>query len=88
MRSRAIRAGLPCTVAVAALVAADGSLAQTASTVVHIEAQSVDAALRELSRQTNTNILFSPDAVQGLQAPAISATMTAEEAATALIAGT
>ncbi|HEY0687182.1 MAG TPA: TonB-dependent receptor [Steroidobacter sp.] len=87
-RGRAIRAGLPCTVAVAALVAADGSLAQAVIATVHIEAQSVDAALRELSRQTNTNILFSPDAVQGLQAPALSANMTAEEAANALIAGT
>lgn len=88
IRSRAIRAGLPCTVAVAALVAAESSPAQEATTVVHIEAQSVDAALRELSRQTNTNILFAPDAVQGLQAPPLSATMTAEAAARTLIAGT
>lgn len=88
IRSRAIRAGLPCTVAIAALVAAESAPAQEAATVVHIEAQSVDAALRELSRQTNTNILFAPDAVQGLQSPAVSATMTAEDAARALIAGT
>src|SRR5687768_1334155 len=88
IRSRAICAGLPCTVAVAALVAAETAPAQQVITAVHIEAQSVDAALRELSRQTNTNILFAPDAVQGLQAPALNATMTAEEAAKALIAGT
>lgn len=88
IRSRAIRAGLPCTVAVAALVAAESVPAQEAATVVHIEAQSVDAALRELSRQTNTNILFAPDAVHGLQSPALSATLTAEDAAKALIAGT
>jgi len=63
-------------------------MAQSATNPVHIVAQSIDAALRELSRQTDTNILFSPEAVQGLQAPALDATMTAEEAAQALIAGT
>ena len=62
--------------------------AQSSVNAVHIVAQSIDTALRELSRQTNTNILFSPEAVQGLQAPAVDATMTAEEAAKALISGT
>jgi TonB-dependent receptor len=86
--ARAIRIALPCTVAVAALVSAAMVHAQQTAITVHIDAQSVDTALRELSRQTNTNILFSPEAVLGLRAAAINAAMTAEEAARALIAGT
>ncbi len=86
--SRAIRGALPCAVAVAALATAGATLAQQAAVSIRIDAQSVDAALRELSRQTNTNILFSPDAVEGLRSAPIDATMTAEEAARSLIADT
>ncbi|MFL6575474.1 MAG: TonB-dependent receptor plug domain-containing protein, partial [Povalibacter sp.] len=86
--SRAIRAALSGTIMVAALAVADVACAQDAPVSVHIEAQSIDAALRELSRQTNTNILFSPQAVHGLRAPAINATLTVEEAAKALVLGT
>ena len=86
--SRAVRAALPCAIVAAALVSPQVVLAQQNATTVHIEAQSIESALRELSVQTNTNILFSPDAVQGLKAPALDATLTAEEAAKALIIGT
>ena len=62
--------------------------AQHAAVEVRIEAQSLDAALRELSRQTNTNILYSPEAVQGLRSNAVNAILTVEAAAHALLAGT
>jgi TonB-dependent receptor len=86
--SHTIGAGLPCLVALAALFIADVALSQQIATSIQIQAQSIDTALRELSRQTNRNILFSPAAVQGLKSTAIDALMTAEEAAKALIAGT
>lgn len=85
--TRAIRAALPWAVAIGAFAAAGDVEGQQAAVNVHIEAQPIDAALRELSRQTNTNILFSPDAVYGLRSTAVNATLTAEEAARALIEG-
>ncbi|MGH8178695.1 MAG: TonB-dependent receptor [Steroidobacter sp.] len=86
--TRALRIAVRCAVAVAAVTIAGVVAAQQDAVNVLIEAQSVDAALRELSRQTNTNILFSPQAVHGLRSLAVNATMTAEEAAKALIAET
>jgi TonB-dependent receptor len=86
--SSTLRVAVRCAVALAAVSTLSVAAAQQVAVNVNIEAQSVDAALRELSRQTNTNILFSPAAVQGLKSPSINALMTAEEAAKALTAGT
>ena len=86
--SGALRVAVRCAVALAAVSTLGVAVAQQAAVNVNIEAQSVDAALRELSRQTNTNILFSPAAVQGLKSTSINALMTAEQAAKALTAGT
>ncbi len=86
--SSALRVAVRCAVALAAVSTLSVAVAQQVAVNVNIEAQSVDAALRELSRQTNTNILFSPAAVQGLKSTSINAVMTAEEAAKALTAGT
>ncbi|MFC4307886.1 TonB-dependent receptor [Steroidobacter flavus] len=86
--SSALRVAVRCAVALAAVSALGVAVAQQVAVNVNIEAQSVDAALRELSRQTNTNILFSPAAVQGLKSTSIKAVMTAEAAARALTAGT
>ncbi len=86
--SGALRGAVRCAVALAAATALGVAVAQQVAVNINIEAQSVDAALRELSRQANTNILFSPAAVQGLRSTSINAVMTAEEAAKALTAGT
>jgi TonB-dependent receptor len=86
--SRALRIAVQCAVASAAVTADGAVFAQEASVDVHIESQSIDAALRELSRQTNADILFSPEAVQGLRSTAVDSRMTAEEGARALIGAT
>ena len=62
--------------------------ARPAPVELRIQAQPLDTALRELSSLTDTNILFSPEAVQGVRSDAVVARLTAEEAAHALVAGT
>lgn len=86
--SRAIRIAQRCAVAVAAVATTGIAAARPSAIDVWIDAQPLDAALRELSSLTDTNILFSPEAVQGVRSDAVIATLTAEEAAQALIAGT
>lgn len=86
--SRAIRIAQRCAVAVAAVATAGIAAARPSAIDVWIDAQPLDAALRELSSLTDTNILFSPEAVQGVRSDAVIATLTAEEAAQALVAGT
>ena len=85
--SRAVRIVLRC-VAVAAVATTGTAAARQATVALRIEAQPLDAALRELSSLTDTNILFSPEAVEGVRSDAVIATLTAEEAAHALVAGT
>lgn len=86
--SRAVRIALRCVAVVAAIATAGIAAARPTAVDVRIEAQSLDTALRELSNLTDTNILFSPEAVQGVRSDAVIATLTAEEAAQALVTGT
>jgi TonB-dependent receptor len=86
--SRAVRIALRCVAAVAAVATTGIASARQTAGELWIEAQPLDAALRQLSSLTNTNILFSPEAVQGVRSDAVIARLTAEEAAHALVAGT
>jgi TonB-dependent receptor len=86
--SRAVRIALRCVAAVAAVATAGIAAARQTEVDLRIEAQSLDTALRELSSLTDTNILFAPDAVEGVRSDAVIAKLTAEEAAQALVAGT
>lgn len=51
-------------------------------------AQPLGSALEQLAKQTNTDILFQPDDVAGLQAPALNGNMTPRQAAERLLAST
>jgi TonB-dependent receptor len=86
--SRAVRIALRCVAAVVAVATTGIAAARQAPVELRIQAQPLDAALRELSSLTDTNILFSPEAVEGVRADAVVARLTAEEAAHALVAGT
>ena len=86
--SRAVRIAWRCVAAVAAVATTGIAAARHAEIDLRIDAQPLDAALRELSSLTDTNILFSPEAVQGVRSDAVIARLTPEEAAHALVAGT
>ena len=86
--SRAVRIALRCVAAAVAVATTGIAAARPAPVELRIQAQPLDAALRELSSLTDTNILFSPEAVQGVRSDAVVARLTAEEAALALVAGT
>jgi TonB-dependent receptor len=86
--SRAVRTALRCVAAAVAVATTGIAAARPAPVELRIQAQPLDAALRELSSLTDTNILFSPEAVQGVRSDAVVARLTAEEAALALVAGT
>jgi TonB-dependent receptor len=55
---------------------------------VRLPAQSLSRALNDVARQTGTNILFEPGTIPDVRAPAINATLSAQEAVERLIAGT
>ena len=52
-----------------------------------IPAQSLEQTLREISRRTGENILFRPESVSGLRAPALSGKMSAQDAINHALAG-
>jgi iron complex outermembrane receptor protein len=67
---------------------AGSTLASAAPAPLHIPAQDLPSALRELGRQTGISIGFSPSVVRGLTAPAVQGRYTAYEAAAILLADT
>lgn len=52
-----------------------------------IAAQPLYAALSQLAEQTGIQFVYSPDLVRSLQAPALSGSMTADQALQKLLAG-
>jgi iron complex outermembrane receptor protein len=62
------------------------AFAQSAS--FSLPEQPLSQSLKDVARQTGENILFTPEAVAGLKGHAISGQMTAQQAVSALIAGT
>src|SRR5688572_19076129 len=54
---------------------------------VNIRSQSLGSALTQVGRQTRTEIIFSPSAVQGKTAPAVQGRLSADQATERLLAG-
>lgn len=75
---------------VTATIAAPGAASAQASraTRVVLAAQPMGRSLEQLARQSGTDILFTPAAVAGISAPALSGAFDAETAVRRLIAGT
>ncbi len=87
-RFNTLRSMLIGGAASAALIAATPAFAQAQVAAIDIQAQPMAAALKDLAKQSGANILFSPEAVRGLNAPALQTSATPEEAARILLAGT
>jgi catecholate siderophore receptor len=64
------------------------TFAQPAQRNFTLPAQPLERSLRDLARQSETDILFATDDVRNLTAPALSGSLTAEQAITLLLSGT
>lgn len=92
--SRGKRIGLSLNALAISLALAFGLLPDTAYAQgttpgrVDIPAQSLNQALLQLGQQTDIQIYYLPETVANLNAPAVSGTLTAEQALTQLLGGT
>lgn len=83
---RARMRGLATTALAAVLMTgAAGALAQAAPVAINMPAQSLDQALRTLAQAHGLQIFYAPQTVAGMQASAISGTMTPQQALSALL---
>lgn len=79
---------LTIVVAVATSLAAAPVLAQSAATfAIALPAQPLGSALNELARQASFQLIFHPDLVAGRNAPAVSGSLSAQQALERLLAG-
>ena len=62
--------------------------AQDAQIAISLQAQPMSDALRSVAQRTGESILFTPESVEGLKAPAISGQMNAQQAVGMLTRGT
>ncbi len=84
--SRARLRGLATTALAALLMAGSaGARAQAAPVAIDMPAQSLDQALRTLAQTHGLQIFYAPQTVAGMQAPAVSGTMTPQQALSALL---
>ena len=84
--SRARLRGLATTALAALLMAGSaGVRAQAAPVAIDMPAQSLDQALRTLAQTHGLQIFYAPQTVAGMQAPAVSGTMTPQQALSALL---
>ena len=84
--SRARLRGLATTALAALLMAGSaGARAQAAPVAIDMPAQSLDQALRTLAQTHGLQIFYAPQSVAGMQAPAVSGTMTPQQALSALL---
>ena len=65
-----------------------GTAAAAQDFTITLQAQPLSDALRSVAQKTGESILFTPESVEGLKAPAISGTMTAQQAVSLLTQGT
>ncbi|CAB3654558.1 Ferrichrome outer membrane transporter/phage receptor [Achromobacter dolens] len=79
---------LTLALAVALGAAPSAAHAQAAAVKINLPAQSLAQALLHLGRQTNLQVYYLPEAVQDRRAPAISGTLTPQQALDRLLAGT
>lgn len=78
--------GLRNTVLAALLMAGSaGAWAQAAPVAINMPAQSLDQALRSLAQAHGLQIFYAPQTVAGMQAQAVSGTMTPQQALSALL---
>ncbi|MGX9688940.1 TonB-dependent siderophore receptor [Achromobacter anxifer] len=78
--------GLATTALAAALMTGTaGALAQAAPVAINMPAQSLDQALRTLAQTHGLQIFYAPQTVAGMQALAVSGTMTPQQALSALL---
>ncbi len=80
----ALRSVLFSTVAVLSINAA----AAAQDTAITMQEQPLSDALRTVAQKTGESILFTPESVEGLKAPAINGTMNAQQAVSMLTVGT
>lgn len=85
-RLRALRSAFFVGVAILSINAA--AAAQDAATQLSLQAQPMSDALRSVAQKTGESILFTPESVEGLRAPAISGQMNAQQAVNMLTKGT
>src|SRR6201994_1101352 len=83
-RPRVLRSVLFATTAILSINAA----AAAQDTKLNMAAQPMSDALRSVAQKTGESILFTPESVEGLRAPAISGDMNAREAVSLLTKGT
>lgn len=84
---RSFRSTLPAVCALALTLPMIGQ-AQAAAVAINVPAQSLGSALQEFGRQTNLQVLYSPDEVSGLRSTAVSGTMEPTAAIAQLLQGT
>lgn len=71
-----------------ALAALGARFAVAQQAEIAVPAQPLSQTLKDISRQTGENILFTPESVAGLRAPALGGKMSAPEAVARALAGT
>src|SRR5215475_5385317 len=76
------------SVAVLSINAAAAAQDTQVPTQISLQAQPMSDALRSVAQKTGESILFTPESVEGLRAPAISGKMSAEQAVSMLTQGT
>jgi TonB-dependent receptor len=86
-RLRTLRPILFGTVAILSVSAAASAQA-AAQSQISIQEQPMSDALRSVAQKTGESILFTPESVEGLRAPAISGQMSAQQAVSMLTRGT
>src|SRR5579862_3650713 len=72
----------------AAIAALCTGFARAQAIDISVPPQPLSQTLKDISRQTGENILFTPEAVVGLRAPALNGKMTPEDAVARALAGT
>src|SRR3569623_1163225 len=72
----------------AAILSINAAAAAAQDTKLSLSEQPMSDALRSVAQKTGESILFTPESVQGLRAPAISGDMNARQAVSMLTRGT
>ena len=85
---KALRPVLFGSVAALSLNAAAAGQETPTATLISLQEQPLSDALRSVAQKTGESILFTPESVEGLRAPAISGQMSAEKAVSMLTRGT
>ncbi|KAG1247711.1 hypothetical protein G6F68_014087 [Rhizopus microsporus] len=79
---------LAVSVLLALAIPQPAAQAQEAPLSLNIPAQSLEGALTQLATQAALELAYAPDTVRGMKAPAVSGTLTPDQALRALLAGT